>query len=343
MVGVGEGARIGVLVKDAEALERMEKVSTLVVDKTGTLTEGRPKLTNIVTCNGFNEQEILALAASLEAQSEHPIAAAIVSAAKQKSIPLASVTNFNAPTGRGVTGVVGGRHVAIGNAKLMQEAGAYQPELAERADMLRSKGATVMLMAVDQSPAALLAVEDPVKPSTPDAIQKLHAMGIRIFMLTGDSEKTAHAVAARLNIDKVVAEVSPEEKSRIVAEMRARGEVVAMAGDGVNDVPALANADVGIAMGSGTDVAIESASITLLRGDLAGIVKARKLSAATMNNIRQNLFLAFVYNALGVPVAAGALYPFLGILLGPMIAAAAMSLSSVSVIANALRLKLVRL
>jgi Cu+-exporting ATPase len=343
MVGVGQGAKAGVLIKNAEALERMEKVTTLVVDKTGTLTEGRPKLTNIVAGVGFNEQEILSLTASLEAHSEHPIAAAIVTAAKEKNIPLVSVTNFDAPTGKGVTGVVGGRQVAIGNAKLMQEAGAYKPELVEQADSLRSAGATVMFVAVDSQPAALLAVEDPIKASTPDAIKKLHEMGIKLLMLTGDSKKTAEAVAARLKIDKVVAEVSPEDKSRIVAEMRSKGEIVAMAGDGVNDAPALANADVGIAMGSGTDVAIESAGITLLRGDLTGIVKARDLSAATMRNIRQNLFLAFVYNALGVPVAAGVLYPFFGILLSPMIAAAAMSLSSVSVIANALRLKWARI
>lgn len=339
MVGVGQGAKAGVLIKNAEALERMEKVTTLVVDKTGTLTEGRPKLTNIVAGDGFNEREILSLAASLEAQSEHPIAAAIVSVAKEKNIPLASVANFDAPTGKGVIGVVEGRQVAIGNAKLMQEVGAYKPELVEQADILRSDGATVMFVAVDNKPAALLAVEDPIKANTPDAIKKLHEMGIKLLMLTGDSKRTAEAVAARLKIDKVVAEVSPEDKSRIVAEMRSKGEIVAMAGDGVNDAPALANADVGIAMGSGTDVAIESAGITLLRGDLTGIVKARDLSAATMRNIRQNLFLAFIYNGLGVPVAAGVLYPFFGILLSPMIAAAAMSLSSVSVIANALRLK----
>ena len=339
MVGVGQGAKAGVLIKNAEALERMEKVSTLVVDKTGTLTEGRPKLTNIVAGDGFNEREILSLAASLEAHSEHPIAAAIVSAAKEKNIPLASVANFDAPTGKGVIGVVEGRQVAIGNAKLMQEVGAYKPELVEQADILRSDGATVMFVAVDNKPAALLAVEDPIKANTPDAIKKLHEMGIKLLMLTGDSKRTAEAVAARLKIDKVVAEVSPEEKSRIVTEMRSKGEIVAMAGDGVNDAPALANADIGIAMGSGTDVAIESAGITLLRGDLTGIVKARDLSAATMRNIRQNLFLAFIYNGLGVPVAAGVLYPFFGILLSPMIAAAAMSLSSVSVIANALRLK----
>ncbi len=339
MVGVGQGAKAGVLIKNAEALERMEKVTTLVVDKTGTLTEGRPKLTSIVAGDGFNEREILSLAASLEAHSEHPLAASIVSAAKEKNIPLASVANFDAPPGKGVTGVVEGRHVAIGNAKLMQETGAYKPELVKHADILRSDGATVMFVAVDNKPAALLAVEDPIKANTPDAIKKLHEMGIKLLMLTGDSKRTAEAVAARLKIDKVVAEVSPEDKSRIVAEMRSKGEIVAMAGDGVNDAPALANADVGIAMGSGTDVAIESAGITLLRGDLTGIVKARDLSAATMRNIRQNLFLAFIYNGLGIPVAAGVLYPFFGILLGPVIAAAAMSLSSVSVIANALRLK----
>ncbi|MCO6429660.1 MAG: heavy metal translocating P-type ATPase [Deltaproteobacteria bacterium] len=343
MVGVGQGAKAGVLIKNAEALERLEKVTTLVIDKTGTLTEGRPKLTNIVVGDGFNETEILTLAASLEAHSEHPIAAAIVSAAKEKNILLTSVANFDAPTGKGVTGVVGDHRVAIGNAKLMQEAGAYKPELVGEADILRARGATVMFMAVDNKSAAILAVEDPIKASTPKAIEKFHKMGIKVVMLTGDSKKTAEAVADRLKIDEVVAEVSPEDKSRIVSEMRSKGEIVAMAGDGVNDAPALANADVGIAMGSGTDVAIESASITLLRGDLTGIVRARNLSTATMKNIRQNLFFAFIYNILGVPVAAGLLYPFFGILLSPMIAAAAMSLSSVSVIANALRLKWTRI
>jgi len=339
MVGVGQGAKHGVLIKNAEALERMEKVTTLVVDKTGTLTEGHPKLTRIVTAEGFSEDDILKLAASLESGSEHPLAAAIVTAAKEKSLALASVSGFDAPTGKGVIGTINGKQVAIGNARLLRELGAENAEFMAQADDLRSQAATAMFMAVDGKAAAILAVEDPIKASTVEAIKQLKEMGIKVVMLTGDSKKTAEAVAKRVGIDDVVAEVLPEDKSRIVGEYKGTGEVVAMAGDGVNDAPALAKADIGIAMGTGTDVAIESAGVTLLRGDLDGIVKARHLSKATMNNIRQNLFFAFIYNAAGVPIAAGVLYPVFGLLLSPIIAAAAMSLSSVSVIANALRLK----
>jgi P-type Cu+ transporter len=343
MVGVGLGARSGVLIKNAEALEQMEKVNTLVVDKTGTLTEGHPKLTHIKLADGFEEEELLALAASLEQNSEHPLANAIVLAAKEKNVSLAKVENFDAPTGKGVIGIVNGRSVAIGNIKLMQELGAKSDALFAQADELRAEGATVMLMAVEGEMAAILAVEDPIKASTPDAIRELQAQEIEVVMLTGDSYKTAEAVATKLGIRRVIAEISPEDKSRIVDELRGKGRFVAMAGDGVNDAPALAKADIGIAMGTGTDVAIKSAGITLLRGDLNGIVKARHLSKATMRNIRQNLFFAFIYNALGVPVAAGILYPITGLLLSPTIAAAAMSLSSVSVILNALRLRWMRL
>jgi Cu+-exporting ATPase len=339
MVGVGQGAKHGVLIKNAEALERMEKVDTLVVDKTGTLTEGRPKLTRIVTAQGFAEDDILALAAALESGSEHPLANAIIMAAKEKNLTLAAVSDFDAPTGKGVMGTINGKRVAIGNARLLKELGAEDTAFMAQADDLRSQGATAMFMAIDGKAAAILAVEDPIKASTPEAIKALQAMGIEVVMLTGDSKKTAEAVAKKLGITQVVAEVMPEDKSRIISEFKEKGRVVAMAGDGVNDAPALAKADIGVAMGTGTDVAIESAGVTLLRGDLDGIVKARHLSKATMNNIRQNLFFAFVYNGLGVPVAAGVLYPFFGLLLSPIIAAAAMSLSSVSVIANALRLK----
>ena len=339
MVGVGQGAKHGVLIKNAEALERMEKVDTLVVDKTGTLTEGHPKLTRIVAAEGFDEDELLALAAALESGSEHPLANAIIMAAKEKNLTLAAVSDFDAPTGKGVMGTINGKRVAIGNARLLKELGAEDTAFMAQADDLRSQGATAMFMAIDGEAAAILAVEDPIKASTPDAIKALQAMGIEVVMLTGDSKKTAEAVAKKLGITQVVAEVMPEDKSRIIGEFKEKGRVVAMAGDGVNDAPALAKADIGVAMGTGTDVAIESAGVTLLRGDLDGIVKARHLSKATMNNIRQNLFFAFIYNGLGVPVAAGVLYPLFGLLLSPIIAAAAMSLSSVSVIANALRLK----
>ncbi|QRN04612.1 heavy metal translocating P-type ATPase [Legionella sp. MW5194] len=343
MVGVGKGAQSGVLIKNAESLERMEKVNTLVLDKTGTLTEGRPELARMVTDGGFEEDKILALAAALEQQSEHPLANAIVKAAREKRLPLATVAGFDAPAGKGVTGQVGNHRVAIGNVKLMQEHGSDNASLFEKADELRAQGASVMFMAVDNNTVALLVVEDPIKSTTPEAIHDLQQRGIDIVMLTGDSNKTAEAVAAKLGIKKVVAEIMPDEKSRIVGELKARGLVVAMAGDGVNDAPALAKADIGIAMGTGTDVAIESAGITLLRGDLRGIAKARRLSEATMRNIRQNLFFAFIYNLLGVPLAAGILYPLTGLLLSPMVAAAAMALSSVSVIGNALRLRGIKL
>ncbi|KTD45524.1 copper efflux ATPase [Legionella rubrilucens] len=343
MVGVGKGAQSGVLIKNAESLERMEKVNTLVLDKTGTLTEGHPELTRIITDGGFEEDEALALAAALEHQSEHPLANAIVRAAKEKRLSLSAVKAFEAPTGKGVTGQVGNRHVAVGNVKLMQEHGSDNASLFERADELRAEGASVMFMAVDNKTVALLVVEDPIKSSTPEAIRELQQSGMDIVMLTGDSKKTAEAVAARLGIKKVVAEIMPHEKSRIVGELKDRGLVVAMAGDGVNDAPALAKADIGIAMGTGTDVAIESAGITLLQGDLRGVAKARRLSEGTMRNIRQNLFFAFIYNLLGVPLAAGILYPMTGMLLSPMIAAAAMALSSVSVIGNALRLRGIKL
>ena len=339
MVGVGLGARNGVLIKNAEALEHMEKVNTLVVDKTGTLTEGHPKLTQIITADEFEEDDVLAWAAALENNSEHPLANAIVAVAKEKKLTLSHVSEFNAPTGKGVIGIIEGRSIGIGNAKLMQELGVHSNLLVAKADKLRAEGATVMFMAVDGKAAAILAVEDPIKATTPDAIRELQEDGIEIVMLTGDSKKTGEAVAAKLGIKQVMAEVMPEDKSRIVGELKAEGRIVAMAGDGVNDAPALAKADIGIAMGTGTDVAIESAGITLLRGDLNGILKARRLSEATMRNIRQNLFFAFIYNALGVPIAAGVLYPMTGMLLSPIIAAAAMSLSSVSVIGNALRLR----
>lgn len=346
MVGVGQGARHGILIKNAEALELMEKVTTLVIDKTGTLTEGRPKLTQTMIVNRFKEQKILALAASLEHHSEHPLAKAIVAAALLQEIPLSEVSNFVAATGKGVTGTVSKQHVAIGNIRLMQELGVnsnISNILVPEADKLRAEGATVMFMAVDYQVEAILAVADPIKAGSLDAIRTLQDEGIEIVMLTGDNKKTSEAVAAKLGIKRVIAEVIPEEKGRIVSELRHKGQIVAMAGDGINDAQALAMADIGIAMGTGTDVAIESAGITLLSGNLAGLVKARHLSKATMLNVRQNLFFAFIYNALGIPVAAGILYPMTGLLLSPMIAAAAMSLSSVSVIANALRLQRSRL
>lgn len=340
MVGIGQGAKSGILIKNAEALENMEKVQILVVDKTGTLTEGHPKLTRIITAEGFEEDEVLALAAAVESNSEHPLANAILKTAKEKKIVQFAVSNFNAPTGKGVTGLVSGRQVALGTTRLMEEFGASNEDLFAQADSLRAAGATVMFLAVNKKLAALLVVEDPIKESTSTAIHELQNMGIEVIMLTGDNKKTGEAVAAKLGIKQVIAEVLPADKSRHVSALKAKGFVVAMAGDGVNDAPALATADIGIAMGSGTDVAIESAGITLLHGDLSGIVKARNLSKATMRNIRQNLFFAFIYNMLGVPVAAGVLYPITGLLLSPIIAAAAMSLSSVSVIMNALRLRL---
>lgn len=343
MVGVGKGAQGGVLIKNAEALERMEKVDTLVVDKTGTLTEGKPTVTKIVAAEGFVENGLLSLAASLEQGSEHPLAHAIVMAAKDKGLDLGKVDDFDSPTGKGVVGTVNGRAVALGNVMLMEERGVDIQALSAQADDLRADGATAIFIAVDGKTAGILAIADPIKETTPEAIQALHKQGIRIVMLTGDNRRTAEAVARMLNIEEVEAEVLPEDKSKIVKKLQGEGKIVAMAGDGTNDAPALAAADVGIAMGTGTDVAMESAGVTLLKGDLTGIVRARKLSVATMNNIRQNMFFAFVYNAAGVPVAAGILYPFLGILLSPIIAAAAMSLSSVSVVANALRLRILKI
>ena len=338
MVGMGRGAQAGVLIKHAEALERFEKVDTLVVDKTGTLTEGRPKLIAINALDGDGDR-LLALAASLERASEHPLAEAIVAGAHDRGLAIEEPADFRSLTGKGVAGRVGGHAVALGNAAMMAGEGAASEPLESAADALRGDGATVMFVAVDGALAGFVAVADPIKETTPAALAALRAEGLRVVMLTGDNRVTAEAVARKLGIDDVEAEVPPERKNEIVRRLRAAGRVVAMAGDGVNDAPALAQADVGIAMGSGADVAIESAGVTLVKGDLRGIVRARRLSRATMRNIRQNLFFAFVYNALGVPIAAGLLYPFTGLLLSPMIAAAAMSASSVSVIANALRLR----
>lgn len=343
MVGVGRGAGAGVLIKNAEALERFEKVDTLVVDKTGTLTEGKPRVTAVIPADGFEADELLRLAASLERGSEHPLAGAILEAAKEKGLKLGDVQDFNAPTGKGVTGTVDGKRVVLGNATLLAGLGIDVGQLTHRAEERRAEGATVILAAVGGRVAGLLAIADPIKTSTPDAIRVLKADGIRVVMLTGDNRTTAQAVAAQLGIAEVEAEILPENKGRVVRQLRDHGRVVAMAGDGVNDAPALAAADVGIAMGTGTDVAMESAGVTLLKGDLRGIVRARHLSAATMRNIRQNLFFAFVYNVAGVPLAAGVLYPVFGILLSPIVAAAAMALSSASVVGNALRLRRARL
>jgi Cu+-exporting ATPase len=339
MVGVGRGAQSGVLIKNAEALEHMEKVDTLVIDKTGTLTEGKPAVTAVVPAPGFNEAEIIRIAASVERASEHPLAVAIVRAAEQRGISTAPVLDFDSPTGKGAVGSVEGTKVALGNAKFLSELGVGIATLADKAEELRGDGATAIFMSVDGKVAGVLAIADPVKSSTPEALKALKADGVRVVMLTGDNWTTAKAVARRLGIDQVEAEVLPDQKSTVVQRHKAAGRVVAMAGDGVNDAPALAAADVGIAMGTGTDVAMESAGVTLLKGDLTGIVKARHLSQAVMRNIRQNLFFAFIYNALGVPVAAGVLYPVFGILLSPIIAAAAMALSSVSVVGNSLRLR----
>ncbi|WP_376800650.1 heavy metal translocating P-type ATPase [Candidatus Raskinella chloraquaticus] len=339
MVGVGRGAESGVLIKNAEALERMEKVDTLVVDKTGTLTEGKPAVTAILVANGFTDAEALRLAAAVERASEHPLALAIVQAAEARRIKPAPVIDFDSPTGKGALGTVEGKRVALGSAAFLAEHGVDAAALAAQAERLREDGATVIFAGVDGSLSAAFAIADPVKATTPDAIAALKREGVRIVMLTGDNRTTARAVAARLGINEVEAEVLPDQKSAIVERLRREGRIVAMAGDGVNDAPALAAADVGIAMGTGTDVAMESAGVTLLRGDLMGIVKARRLSHATMRNIRQNLFFAFAYNAAGVPVAAGVLYPAFGLLLSPIIAAAAMALSSVSVVGNALRLR----
>ncbi len=343
MVATGKGAQLGVLFRNAEAIETMRKVDTLVVDKTGTLTEGKPKLTGVVAAPGWDEDIVLGLAASLEQASEHPLAAAIVAGATERGASLSGVAEFASHTGKGVSGLVDGRRVLLGNHKLLDEFGVEADGLGERAEAMRAEGQTVMHVAVDGRLAGLLAVSDPIKETTAAAIDKLHREGIRIVMLTGDNRATAEAVGHRLALDEVVAEVLPDEKAAAVKRFQEQGAVVAMAGDGINDAPALAQADVGIAMGTGTDVAMESAGVTLVKGDLMGIVRARKLSRATMANIRQNLFFAFIYNGLGVPVAAGVLYPFSGILLSPVIAAAAMSLSSLSVVANALRLKAVRI
>ncbi|MBU2539327.1 MAG: heavy metal translocating P-type ATPase [Proteobacteria bacterium] len=343
MVATGKGATMGVLFKSAEAIETLRKVNTLVVDKTGTLTEGKPKLVGVVAAEGVDETLFLSLAATLEKGSEHPLAAAIVNGAKEKGVEMGEVHDFNSHTGKGVSGKVGEQQVLLGNAKLLEDFKVAPGALAEKAEAMRAEGETVMFVVVDGKIAGLLAVADPIKATTPEAIKQLHEENIRVVMLTGDNKVTAEAVARKLDIDEVVAEVLPEEKAAIVKRFQKEGKIVAMAGDGINDAPALAQAQVGIAMGTGTDVAMESAGVTLVKGDLRGIVRARKLSRATMANIKQNLFFAFIYNALGVPLAAGVLFPFFGMLLSPMIAALAMSFSSVSVIANALRLRAVDL
>jgi P-type Cu+ transporter len=343
MVGVGRGAQAGVLIKNAEALELMEKVDTLVVDKTGTLTEGKPKVVAVVAAPGFSEKDVLRLAAGVERASEHPLARAVVDAAGERGIAVPEASGFEAPTGKGVTATVEARRIVIGNAKMLADSGIATTSVDAEAERLRGDGATAVFVAVDGKAAGVIAIADPVKPTTAAALRELAAEGVRVVMLTGDNKTTALAVARRLDLTEVEAEVLPDRKSAVIEKLRAEGRVVAMAGDGVNDAPALAAADVGIAMGTGTDVAIESAGVTLLGGDLTGIVRARRLSAATMSNIRQNLFFAFIYNAAGVPIAAGVLYPAFGILLSPIIAAAAMSLSSVSVVANALRLRSVKL
>ncbi len=339
MVGVGRGASLGVLIKNAESLERLEKVNILVVDKTGTLTEGRPSVTAIQTASGYDEESILALAAAVERGSEHPLAAAIVAAARERKVDIPEARDFESPAGRGVSGVVADQRVLLGNADFLASQDVDVTALADTADELRADGGSAIFVAVDGHVAAVIAIADSVKDTTPAALAALREEGIEVVMLTGDNRVTAEAVARRLGIDKVEADVLPDHKSDIVKRLREQGKIVAMAGDGVNDAPALAAADVGLAMGSGTDVAMESAGITLLNGDLTGIVRARRLSEATMRNIRQNLMFAFVYNAAGIPIAAGVLYPVFGILLSPIIAAAAMSLSSVSVIGNALRLR----
>jgi Cu+-exporting ATPase len=343
MVGVGRGAQAGVLIKNAEALERMEKIDTLVVDKTGTLTEGKPKVVAVVPAEGRSENDILRLAASVERASEHPLADAIVRAANEKQLNLGQVDRFDSPTGKGASGKVDGKTVMLGNAKWLTAIGVDTTSLDEEAERLRRDGATVINMAIDSKLAGLFAIADPVKASTPQALRDLAAEGIKVIMLTGDNRTTAEAVARKLDIADVEAEVLPDQKSAVVTRLQRSGRSVVMAGDGVNDAPALAAAEVGIAMGTGTDVAMESAGVTLLKGDLTGIVRARKLSQATMRNIRQNLFFAFIYNAAGIPIAAGILYPAFGILLSPIIAAAAMALSSVSVVGNALRLRAIRL
>ncbi len=343
MVGVGRGAQDGILIKSAEALERMEKVNTLLIDKTGTLTQGKPSVTAIVTADGFEEADVLRLAASVEAASEHPLASAIVAAAKARGLETARVMGFDSPAGKGAVGMVERKRLAMGNAKFLGELAIATDALEPQSEIFRKNGATTVFVAINGKAAGVIAIADPVKPTTPAALAALRKAGLDIIMLTGDNRATAEAIAHQLGITKVEAEVLPDQKASVVAELKSRGRIVAMAGDGINDAPALAAADVGIAMGTGTDVAMESAGITLLHGDLAGLANAITLSRATMSNIRQNLFFAFIYNAAGVPIAAGALYPFFGILLSPMIAAAAMSLSSVSVITNALRLRTAKL
>jgi Cu+-exporting ATPase len=343
MVGTGRGAQAGVLIRNAQALERMEKIDTLVVDKTGTLTEGKPGLTSVVPAPGFSEGQVLRLAAGLETGSEHPLAAAILRGAKERGIEAPAIADFNAVTGKGVEGSLDGRRVALGNLRYAESLASVPPELRDKADALRRNGETVIFLVDGSQVAGMIGVADPIKASTPEALRALAAEGIRVVMLTGDNEITARAVAQKLGIAEVRADVLPQEKGAVVKALRAQGRAVAMAGDGVNDAPALAEAEVGIAMGTGADVAIQSAGITLVKGDLRGIVRARHLSRATMRNIRENLFLAFIYNSLGVPIAAGILYPWTGLLLNPMIAAAAMSLSSVSVVVNALRLRSARM
>jgi Cu+-exporting ATPase len=338
MVGVGRGAGSGILIRDAEALERLEAVDTLVIDKTGTLTEGKPKVVGVFPAGGFDESEMLRLAASVERGSEHPLAQAILNAAKDRELKLGEAGGFASSSGKGATGTVGGKEIALGNVVLMRELNISTRDLDPAAETARKDGATAIYLAIDGHAAGVIAIADPVKPSAQAALRTLRKDGLRIVMLTGDNVTTARAVAKTLGIDEVEAGVLPERKSEVVQRLRGEGRCVAMVGDGVNDAPALAAADVGIAMGSGTDVAIESAGVTLLTGDLMGLVRARRLSVATMRNIRQNLTFAFLYNAAGVPIAAGALYPLFGILLSPMVGAAAMALSSVSVIANALRL-----
>jgi len=339
MVASGKGAQAGVLFKNAEAIEVLREIDTLVVDKTGTLTEGKPKLSTVAPANGFDEKNLLRFAASLERGSEHPLAAAIVAGAQERAVELTKAQDFESVTGKGVTGRIDGRAVSLGNRALLEELEIEPGPLATEAEKFRADGQTVMFVAVEREVAGLIGVADPIKESSPEAIRQLHENGIRILMLTGDSRTTAQAVARKLDIDEVVAEVLPNQKAEIVKRFQSEGRKVAMAGDGINDAPALAQAQVGIAMGTGTDVAMQSAGVTLVKGDLRGIVRAIRLSRATMRNIKQNLFFAFIYNSIGVPVAAGVLYPFFGVLLSPMIAAAAMSFSSVSVIGNSLRLR----
>lgn len=339
MVAMGKGANFGVLFKNAEAIQTLQKIDTLVVDKTGTLTEGKPKLTSLETCGNIQKEELLSLSASLEAGSEHPLARAVIEGAKERGLSWEAIQNFESVTGKGIKGKRGTKEIALGNLSFMKDLGVEAHPMEARANLLRAQGETILFLAIDKKPMGLMGVSDPIKETTSAAIESLHKEGIRIVMLTGDNEVTAKAIARKLKIDEVLASVLPHQKALKIKELKAKGEKVAMAGDGINDAPALAEADVGIAMGTGTDVAMESASVTLVKGDLRGIVRARRLSEATMKNIKQNLFFAFIYNALGIPIAAGVLYPFFGLLLSPMIAAAAMSFSSVSVVANALRLR----